>query len=157
MKIYEHKNTGGNKKNLTPTATGLLVRDGNPSNTKKYCVCCKADRFSASCEWVSTTVGRREVLLKNGHCFIHLSSGHRANHCSSNRKCYKCNWKHHQSLCEQATIPKREGENKLDTVSKTTVAAVKSKASVLLLTAHTFAYSVNKELVSVRVLLDNGS
>ena len=33
VKIHEHKNTDGNKKNLTPMATGLLVRDGHPSNT----------------------------------------------------------------------------------------------------------------------------
>ena len=54
-------------------------------------------------------------------------------------------------------MPNTEGENKSDTVPKTTVAVEKSKANVLLPTAHTFAYSVDKELVSVRVLLDNGS
>ena len=67
VKIHEHKNTDGNKKNLTPTATGLLVRDAHPSNTKKCCVYCKGDHYSASCERVNTTVGRREVLLKEGH------------------------------------------------------------------------------------------
>ena len=103
-------------------------------------------------------MGQREVLLKDGHCFLCLLSWHCANHCSSNRKCYKCNWKHHQSLCEQATIPNTEGENKLDTVPKTTVAVVKSKANVLLHTApYLCLYSVNKKSVLVRVLLDNGN
>ena len=101
MKIHEHKNTDGSKKNLIPTATGLLVRDGHPSNIKKCCVYCKDDHYSASCEWVNTTVGRREVLLKEGCCFLCLTSGHCANQCSSNQKCRKCNRKHHQSLCEQ--------------------------------------------------------
>ena len=54
-------------------------------------------------------------------------------------------------------MPNAEGENKSDTVPKTTVTVGKSRANVLLQTAHTFAYSVNKELVSVRVLLDNGN
>ena len=40
---------------------------------------------------------------------------------------------------------------------KTTVAVGNSRANVLLQTARTFAYSVDEELVSVRVLLDNGS
>ena len=157
VKIYEHKNTDGNEKNLTPMATGLLVRDGHLSNTKKCCVFCKGDHYSASCEWVNTTVDQRKVLLKEGHCFLCLTSGYCANQCSSKQKCRKCNQKHHQSLCEQGTMPNTEGENKSDTVPKTTVAVGKSKANVLLQTARTFAYSVDEELISVRVLLDNGS
>ena len=54
-------------------------------------------------------------------------------------------------------MPNTEGENKSDTVPKTTVAVGKSRANVLLQTARTFAYSVDEELVSVRVLLDNES
>ena len=50
VKIYKHKNTDSNKKNLTPMATGLLVRDGHSSNTNKCCVYCKADCFSARCD-----------------------------------------------------------------------------------------------------------
>ena len=102
VKINEHKNTDGNKKNLIPTATGLRVRDGHPSNIKKCCVYCKGDHYSASCEWVNTMVGRREVLLKE-ECFLCLMSGHCTNQCSSNQKSRKCNRKHHQSLCEQGT------------------------------------------------------
>ena len=109
VKTHEHKNTDGSKKNLIPTATGLLVRDGHPSNIKKCCVYCKGDHYSASCEWVNTTVGRREVLLKEGRCFLCLTSGHCANQCSSNQKCRKCNRKHHQSLCELGTTPNTEG------------------------------------------------
>ena len=54
-------------------------------------------------------------------------------------------------------MPNTEGENKSDTVSKTTIAVRKSRANVLLQTACTFAYLVDEELVSVRVFLDNGS
>ena len=157
MKIHEHKYTDGNKKNLTPTATGLLVRDGHPSNSKKCCVYCKGDHCSASCEQVNTMVDRREVLLKEGCCFLCLTSGHRANQCSSNRKCHKYNQKHHQSLCKQGTTPNTEGENKSDTVPKATVAVGKSKTNILLQTARIFAHSVDKELISVRLLLESGS
>ena len=45
-------------------------------------------------------------------------------------------------------MPNTEGENKSDTVPKTTVAVGKSRANVLLQTARTFAYSVDEELVT---------
>ena len=156
-KIHEPENMDGNKKNLTPTAAGLLVREGHPANNKKGCVYCKGDHFSVSCEWVSTTVGRREVLLKEGRCFLCLLSGHRANHCSSNRRYRKCGRKHHQSLYKQGTTPNTESENKSDTVPRTNVNDGKTKANILLQTARTFVYTVDEELISVRVLLDNGS
>ena len=116
-----------------------------------------AIQYFTSCEWVSTTLNWREVLLKEGQGFLCLSSRHCANQRSSNQKCCKCNRKHPQSLCEQGTTPNTEGENESDTVLKTTVAVGKSKANVLLQIARTFAYSVDKELISVGVLLDNGS
>ena len=96
-----------------------------PPTLKKCCVYCKGDHCSASCEQVNTMVDRREVLLKEGCCFLCLTSGHRANQCSSNQKCRKCNQKHHQSLCEQGTTLNTEGENKSDTVPKATVAVGK--------------------------------
>ena len=54
-------------------------------------------------------------------------------------------------------MPNREDENKLDMVPKTTVAVGKSRANISLQTTHTFVYSVDKELTSVRVFLDNRS
>ena len=102
-------------------------------------------------------MGQREVLLKEGCCFLCWSSGHHANQCSSNQKSHKCSRKHHQSLCKHGTTSNTEGENKSGTVPKTTVVVGKSKANVLLQTAHSFAYSVDEKLVSIRMLLDNGS
>ena len=54
-------------------------------------------------------------------------------------------------------MPNTEGENKSDTVPKIAIAVGKSKAKVLLHTACTFTYSVDEKLISVRVLLENGS
>ena len=50
VKIHGYKNTDGNKKNLTPMAKRLLVRDGHPFNTKKCCVYCKGNNYFASYE-----------------------------------------------------------------------------------------------------------
>ena len=46
-------------------------------------------------------------------------------------------------------MPNTEGENKSDTIPKTTVVVGKSRANVLSRTAHTFAYSVDEELVYI--------
>ena len=46
-----------------PTASALLVRDGNPS-CKTICVYCKAEYYSASCETVNTIPAWMEALRK---------------------------------------------------------------------------------------------
>ena len=157
VKIHETKNIDSNKRNFPPTASALVVRDSRSSGTKKCCVYCKGDHYSASCERVNSRVNRREVLMKEGRCFLCLSSGHRANQCNSTRRCRKCNRRHHQSICKRGTTQHVGTEDTQDTAPKTTVAIGKSKSNMLLQTARTFAYSVNEELMPVRVLMDNRS
>ena len=93
-----------------PTASALVVRDGN-SNHKMHCVYCKADHYSASCETVNTVPARMEALRKGGCCFLCLAIGYRVAQCGSNRRCHKCNRKHHQSLCDQSINPKETRAN----------------------------------------------
>lgn len=100
-----------------PTASALMVRDGNP-NCKMHCVYCKADHYSASCESVNTIPAQMEALRKGGHCFLCLAIGHHVAQCSSNRCCRKCNRKHHQSLCDQSINPKEQGPTVSGTVVK---------------------------------------
>ena len=157
MKIHKTKNIDSNKRNFTPTASALVVRDGHFSGNKKCCVYCKGDHYSASCERVNSSVNCREVLMKEGCCFLCLSSGHRANQCNSTQRCRKCSRRHHQSICEQGTTQHVGSEDTQDTAPKTTVAIGKSKSNMLLQTACIFTYSVDEELIPVRVLMDNGS
>ena len=70
-----------------------------------------------------------------------------------------CSRKHHQSLCESRTTQNAEVDiNTTQGIkSRTTTAVSKNKVNILLQTACTFAYSVDDNLVPVRVLMDTGS
>ena len=102
---------------------------------------------------------RREILSKEGRCFACLMKGHRANECQSHRKCRKCGWKHHQSLCEQhPPAQPTENNNSKETLPPTTTSTVaKTKNDILLQTARSRAYTSDNKLVPVRILLDSGS
>ena len=140
-----------------PTASALVVRDGN-SNRRPQCVYCKAEHYSASCETVNTVSARIETLKKAGRCFVCLASGHRAAQCNSRKCCRKCGRWHHQSLCDQNPVTKETGANTERRINTdTTVAVSRSKGQVLLQTARTYAYTADNELVPVQILMDIGS
>ena len=58
--------------------------------------------YSASCEKVTSIQARKEMLKKEGRCFLCLASGHRVSQCNPNKKCRRCQRRHHQSICEAA-------------------------------------------------------
>ena len=43
--------------------------------------------------------GRKDILRRDGRCFVCLQFGHRGSQCSW--QCRQCNGKHHQSICER--------------------------------------------------------
>ena len=123
------------------TASTLLVREGSG---RIVCVYCKGDHFSAPCESFRETKVRKEVLKREGRCFLCLSQGHKAAQCTSKRKCQKCSKRHHQSICESdgsAQIrdvpPETNNPPKNDTpiTSTTATTNVKSNPKILLQTA----------------------
>ena len=137
-----------------------MVRETSGSQ-KKVCVYCKGEHYSASCEKVKEVATRKDVLRKEGRCFLCLTNGHRVSNCSSPRRCRRCGRKHHQSLCTQNTADRNTdtaSNANLDTTTPTTTCTARSvKTYVLLQTAHTFAYTADEKLVPIRVLMDNGS
>ena len=48
---------------------------------------------------LSNLKDRKDVLRRDGRCFVCLQFGHRGSQCS--RQCRQCNGKHHQSICER--------------------------------------------------------
>jgi len=101
--------------------------------------------------------------LKQKRCFNCLKQGHRANSCNSNRRCRKCNDKHHQLIClkKQESQSKKEKRGKDASGSESVTATVKldsSKQTVLLQTARANVFREKREnTVMARILLDNGS
>ena len=63
------------------------------------CAFCTKPHYSASCEAVSNLKDRKDILRRDGRCFVCLQFGHRGSQCS--RQCRQCNGKHHQSICER--------------------------------------------------------
>ena len=155
IKVCELKKSEGvNRRPPIPTASALVVREDNPSRIK--CVYCRGDHYSASCEKINVVPARKEILKKEGRCFLCLSNGHRVSHCSSNKRCRKCGRKHHQSICEP-NPPARHTETAATTGKETTVNLAKTKTCVLWQTARTYAYTNLEELIPVCILMDNGS
>ena len=125
IKVCELKKSDGvNRRPLVPTASGLVVREGNPSRIK--CVYSRGDYYSASFEKINTALARKKSLKKEGCYFLCLSNGHHVSHCTSNEQCKKCWRKHHQSICEP-NPPVRETGTVAATGKETTVNLVKSK------------------------------
>ena len=47
---------------------------------------CKGEHLSASCEVLKDVPAGREVLKKDGRCFVCLAMGHRASQCHSAKR-----------------------------------------------------------------------
>ncbi len=147
------------------------------------CAFCGKPHYSASCEAVTKLSDQKDILRKDGRCFVCLQFGHRASQCS--RKCRQCNGKHHQSICEKSLNLTKAGgshpptpvegakqpentpsitattsdEDHVMTANQTVAATGNTKANkrrAFLQTATTQAYAEGKQ-VPVRILMDSGS
>ena len=161
MKTNERRSTEASQRGLNlGTASSLVTRDQGLGK-KKNCVFCGEDHYSASCERISEISGRKDIIKRDGRCFVCLAKGHRAAQCRSNKRCRKCNKRHHQSICEsspqtpEARQPPQTSENTNGNNALTST--TRNKKMVLLQTARTFAHASDGEIVPVRVLFDNGS
>jgi len=138
------------------TASTLIARE---SSHKMQCAYCKGTHYSSACDKVTSSQTRKQVLLKEGRCFLCLSIGHRASECTTSRRCRKCGRRHHQSICEPPSSPadNKNSETATENVEDTTSSVSRTKSKVLLQTARTKAFASDGTLFSVRMLLDSGS
>ena len=81
------------------TASALL----SSSNRKSYsCTFCGGSHSTAECNVVTDIQERKNILKRQGRCFLCLRrGGHLAKNCSSNIKCFNCNLNHHVALCHK--------------------------------------------------------
>jgi len=98
IKVQDVRNPDTSRRNVRPTASTLMMRE--QCLTGRECVYCKGEHYSASCEVITSVPARRDILKKEGRCYVCLARGHRATQCRSSKRCRKCNHRHHQSLCE---------------------------------------------------------
>ena len=139
------------------TASALVARESGSHSVS--CAYCKENHYSASCGKVTGISDRRDILRKEGRCFVCLMKGRRASECQGTKRCRKCGRRHHQSLCEPPSVSRTEGQEAKECgdVPTTSNNVAKCKNSVLLQTARTRIFTADDQLIPVRILLDNGS
>ena len=66
------------------------------------CSFCHGSHASVSCNNVTNVQERKNILRRQGRCYICLRrGGHLACDCQSTIKCYKCGARHHVALCDK--------------------------------------------------------
>ena len=88
--------SGGNDEEYT-TST---LHTSTERNNRITCTYCRGNHASVKCDVITEVMARKTILRKKARCFVCLKSGHKAHNCRSNIKCYKCQQKHHTSICE---------------------------------------------------------
>ena len=86
---------GRQNKNNLPTTASFLSND-----TKVTCSFCKNHHLSAKCNIVTDPIRRKQMLSKQGRCFVCLRKWHRSVDCKSNIYCFICKQRHHTAICE---------------------------------------------------------
>ena len=92
---------------LPPSVNALMAQGSGttPANKGFQCVYCAGNHYSASCDRVTDTNTRKEILKQDQRCFLCLQKGHRNDQCQQNKSCRRCQGNHHQSICERPFQP----------------------------------------------------
>ena len=75
------------------TTSALFTKHSGP--TYMYC---KQSHPSYSCKMVTNHAARKDILIKQGRCFVCLRKDHLSKNCPSKHECFKCKGKHHISI-----------------------------------------------------------
>lgn len=84
----------------TTTICCSLTQTGGFSPT---CTYYQESHTSNSCPTVSNVIARKDILRKNGRCFLCLKRNHLIKDCNSKSRCFKCHGRHHISICSKDT------------------------------------------------------
>lgn len=160
-----------------PSTQSTLLSGHTPT-----CTYCRQPHPSVNCTIVTSISARRELLRKNGRCYVCLKKNHISRDCTSTTRCFKCGNKsgkrHHPSICQPQDLkptqhssppadpplmPGKQGtppEQPPDlTTVRTTTNYVDTATSILLQTARARAWRTDEpaNTMNVRLILDSGS
>ena len=108
-----------------PTFNALLAPEGQGIT----CTFCKQSHKSVDCVVVRNIGERKDILKKQGCCFICLKRSHIAKNCDSKRSCSTCSQRHHSSLCMANETP--ASENSLAGVTQPSIKKVDNQVQPL--------------------------
>ena len=77
------------------SSAAALLNNGTPPT----CTYCKNTHPSAHCNVVTNPNARKQILQREGRCYICLRKNHVSRGCTSSLKCYHCGKRHHASIC----------------------------------------------------------
>ena len=101
---------------IRSTTSALCTKHSGPT-----CTYCKQSQPSNSCKMVTNPAARKDIVIKQGRCFVCLRKDHLSKNCPSKHECFKCKGKHHISICPSngnngtnisRTTPKQEHPQK---------------------------------------------
>ena len=100
---------------MRTTTSALFTKHSGPT-----CTYCKQSHPSNSCKMVTNPAARKDILIKQGRCFVCLRKDHLSKNCPSKHECFKCKGKHHISICPSSgnnstnsrTTPRQEHPQK---------------------------------------------
>ena len=146
------------------TASALTVSSTTESSA---CVYCSQAHESRSCTVVTNVKRRKEILRRDGRCYVCLKQHHISRNCKSKVKCAKCQQRHHTTICESSenkastntNSSSSESSGTSATAAHTVVTDTTAPRATLLQTAKVTARSSSAQTPSttVRVILDGGS
>ena len=85
-------------------------RDSSSSNpTSPTCTFSKQNHSSTKSNIITDPASKKAILRSKTKCFICLRTDHKASECKSNNRCFKCNSKHHISICDVNGLNSRHG------------------------------------------------
>ena len=82
----------------TASGTCLYTAQGE---SKFSCVFCHQKHKPQHCKTVTKIETRKTILRKKGKCFLCLRDGHVLRNCCQSFTCFKCEGKHHISICDE--------------------------------------------------------
>ena len=127
---------------------------------KISCTYCRRNHVSSKCDVITDVRARKAILRRKARCFVCLRHGHMARQCSSTMKCFKCQQRHHISICEEPKYRNDENKDRTPYQEKPTIVSntvAISQKHTLLQTARAELLSRNRKCEEVRILFDSCS
>ena len=138
----------GKNNNDLFTSSCLHGQFSKDSKVRSCLFCNDSDHFASRCNSVTNVIARKNILRKQGRCFVCLETGHLMKNCQSKYSCKKCKKKHHISICDS--------NHNTTEVQHTNL--VSSFNGVLLQTASAECSDVSDLMTrQTRILFDSGS
>ena len=85
---------GFSKAQTRSTTSALFAGHSGPT-----CTYCKQSHPSNACKIVTNSAARKDLLIKQGRCFVCLRKDHLGRNCKLKNQCFKCKVRHHISIC----------------------------------------------------------